>query len=266
LRIFGRPPLNEHWLPCSPWHDIDLWHAPENEQDKRNILKQISPDSVTELLPETKEDTKISVKLREVLEINGASEGLGVDDHPTVAAGVVLDTRLPEVTCVIEIPKGSNAKMEVDTTCELNAIQQDRNKDGSLRFFKAGPIPFNYGMLPQTWESPLHMDKALGAPGDNDPLDVVDLAPQALAVGGIYHLKVLGALGVIDGGESDWKIIGINSGIPEAAKINTLKDIENTWPGTLEKVRDWFENYKIPEGKGRLKIAYGGICVPPVCV
>lgn len=53
---------------------------------------------------------------------------------------------------VVEIPKMTCAKMEVATKEENNPIAQDIKK-GKLRDYH-GPIFWNYGCLPQTWEDP----------------------------------------------------------------------------------------------------------------
>jgi inorganic pyrophosphatase len=49
-----------------------------------------------------------------------------------------------------EIPRMSKAKMEVATKQEFNPIAQDVKK-GKLRDYH-GPIFWNYGCFPQTWE------------------------------------------------------------------------------------------------------------------
>ena len=53
---------------------------------------------------------------------------------------------------VVEIPKMTKAKMEVATKEANNPIAQDIKK-GNLRDYH-GPIFWNYGCLPQTWEDP----------------------------------------------------------------------------------------------------------------
>ena len=53
---------------------------------------------------------------------------------------------------VVEIPKMTKAKMEVATKEENNPIAQDIKK-GKLRDYH-GPIFWNYGCFPQTWEDP----------------------------------------------------------------------------------------------------------------
>ena len=74
-----------------------------------------------------------------------------------------------------EIPKMTLKKMEVDTKSPGNPIKQDEKK-GKARLYH-GPIFWNYGCLPQTWEDPNHKGDAdvNGAFGDNDPVDVVEI-------------------------------------------------------------------------------------------
>ena len=62
--------------------------------------------------------------------------------------------------------------------------------------------------------------------GDNDPLDVLEIGEQVARVGEVYPVKVLGALGMMDGGgdgeefEMDWKIIAVRATDPLAAVLN----------------------------------------------
>jgi inorganic pyrophosphatase len=79
---------------------------------------------------------------------------------------------------VIEIPRWTNEKMEVDTKSPLHPIVQDTKK-GKLRFV-ANSFPhhgyiWNYGAIPQTWENPGHTDAATGCKGDNDPVDICEI-------------------------------------------------------------------------------------------
>ncbi len=59
----------------------------------------------------------------------------------------------------------------------------------------------------------------------------------------------MGALGLIDEGEADWKIICIDVNDPLAAKLNDINDVETHLPGLLDATRDWFRIYKVPTGK-----------------
>ena len=47
---------------------------------------------------------------------------------------------------------------------------------------------------------------AVKVKGDNDPVDVVEIGSQALAVGSVTKVKPLGVLAMIDDGELDWKV------------------------------------------------------------
>lgn len=106
---------------------------------------------------------------------------------------------------VVEIPRGARAKMEVKTAAPLNPILQDVRSDGSLRFYGLDSI-VNYGALPQTWEDPSHKDALTGLGGDGDPVDVCEIGSTLASVGDIYPVKIIGALGLIDNGETDWKV------------------------------------------------------------
>merc|ERR1719199_1346748 len=110
-----------------------------------------------------------------------------------------------------EIPKMTFKKMEVATKVEGNPIMQDEKK-GKARLYH-GPIFWNYGCLPQTWEDPnVKGDEDVGgAFGDNDPVDVVEIGVAALEMGSFTPVKVLGCLSMIDDGELDWKVIAVNA-------------------------------------------------------
>ena len=110
---------------------------------------------------------------------------------------------------VTEIPKMTTAKFEVQLELEGNPIMQDTKK-GKPRHY-AGPMFWNYGMLPRTWEDDdEEMDGDEGFTGDGDPLDVVEIGSKQLGLGSISKVKPLGALAQIDEHDLDWKIIAIN--------------------------------------------------------
>jgi len=162
---------------------------------------------------------------------------------------------------VVEIPRWTNAKMEINKSNRLNPIMQD-TKNGKLRYvnnvFPHHGYIWNYGGLPQTWEDPNVLDKTTNCIGDNDPIDVLELGSQVHSSGAVVGVKVLGALGLIDEGEADWKILTIDVNDPLANKLNELDDIEKLLPGLLDATRDWFKLYKIPTGKPANKFAEDG--------
>ncbi|XP_013863191.1 inorganic pyrophosphatase 2, mitochondrial [Austrofundulus limnaeus] len=162
---------------------------------------------------------------------------------------------------VVEVPRWSNAKMEIATKEPLNPIKQDVKK-GKLRYvaniFPHKGYIWNYGALPQTWEDPNHEDKETSCCGDNDPLDVCDIGTQVCSPGQVIQVKVLGILAMIDEGEMDWKVIAINAKDPDAANLNCLEDVRKSRPGHLEATVDWFRKYKVPDGKPENQFGFGG--------
>ncbi|KAF8019705.1 hypothetical protein BT93_G0410 [Corymbia citriodora subsp. variegata] len=157
---------------------------------------------------------------------------------------------------VVEIPKESSAKMEVATDEPFTPIKQDTKK-GNLRYYPYN-IHWNYGLLPQTWEDPSFANSEVeGAFGDNDPVDVVEIGESRRQIGEILKVKPVAALAMIDEGELDWKIIAISLDDPKASLVNDIDDVEKHFPGTLTAVRDWFRDYKIPDGKPANKFGLG---------
>ncbi|XP_019377363.1 PREDICTED: inorganic pyrophosphatase 2, mitochondrial, partial [Gavialis gangeticus] len=162
---------------------------------------------------------------------------------------------------VVEVPRWTNAKMEIATKEPLNPIKQDI-KNGKLRYvaniFPHKGYIWNYGALPQTWEDPNHTDNSTGCCGDNDPIDVCEIGSKVRSSGEIVPVKVLGVLALIDEGETDWKIIAIGMDDPEAEKIHDFDDVQKHKPGYLEATVDWFRLYKVPDGKPENQFAFNG--------
>lgn len=109
------------------------------------------------------------------------------------------------VNAVIEIPKGSNAKYELDK--ESGLLKLDRV------LFSAVHYPANYGFIPQTYCD------------DNDPLDIlvicsVDVEPLCLV-----EAKVIGVMHMIDGGEVDDKIISVAAHDISVSHTNDISEL-----------------------------------------
>ncbi|CAN7068898.1 unnamed protein product [Brassica rapa subsp. trilocularis] len=157
---------------------------------------------------------------------------------------------------IVEIPKESKAKMEVATDEDYTPIKQDTKK-GKLRYYPYN-INWNYGLLPQTWEDPSQANPEVeGAFGDNDPVDVVEIGEAQRKIGEVLKIKPLAALAMIDEGELDWKIVAISLDDPKAHLVNDVDDVEKHFPGTLTAIRDWFRDYKIPDGKPANRFGLG---------
>ncbi|KAK7790861.1 hypothetical protein R5R35_010732 [Gryllus longicercus] len=162
---------------------------------------------------------------------------------------------------VVEIPRWTNAKMEINLKEVLNPIKQDVKK-GKLRYvancFPHHGYIWNYGAFPQTWENPDVLDEATGCKGDNDPVDVLEIGYRVAKRGEVIKVKVLGAVALIDEGETDWKIITIDVNDPLAEQMKDIADVEKHYPGLLKATIEWFKVYKIPDGKPENQFAFNG--------
>ncbi|KAI5190742.1 nucleosome-remodeling factor 38 kDa subunit [Nematocida sp. AWRm77] len=155
------------------------------------------------------------------------------------------------VNVVNEIPRFTNAKREINKDLKMNPIKQDVKK-GSVRFvtniFPKKGYLWNYGAIPQTWESTEETDAYTKCKGDNDPIDAIEIGARVMHTGEVYTAKILGAIPMIDGGECDWKVVVISTQDKLYKSLNTLKDVETHMPGLLDETREWFRNYKMPGG------------------
>lgn len=162
---------------------------------------------------------------------------------------------------IVEIPRWSNAKMEMATLEPFSPIRQDEKK-GKPRFvnniFPHHGYIWNYGALPQTWEDPEHTDEHTHAKGDNDPIDIVEIGSKVYPRGSVVKVKVLGCLALLDEGETDWKLVAISVDDPLAEVLNDIDDVNKYLPGLMTATHEWFRIYKIPTGKQENKFAFNG--------
>ena len=146
---------------------------------------------------------------------------------------------------IVEVPKWSRRKYEMATGELFNPIKIDV-KNGKLREYAWGDSLFNYGAFPQTWEDPKHISPETNCGGDNDPLDVYDLGTRCWKVGEIVRVKVLGVVGLIDAGETDWKILAVSAEDPLAPLLNDIDDVNVHIPGAIAALMKWLKFYKAP--------------------
>jgi nucleosome-remodeling factor subunit len=162
---------------------------------------------------------------------------------------------------VVEVPRWSNAKMEINLKQPLNPIKQDMKK-GKLRFvancFPHHGYIWNYGYLPQTWEDPEHVDANTNCKGDGDPIDVCEIGQRVQNRGEVLSVKILGTIALIDEGETDWKVLAIDTRDPLAEKLNDIDDIQTHMPGFIAATVEWFKIYKMPDGKPANEFAFDG--------
>ncbi|CAH1372924.1 unnamed protein product [Tenebrio molitor] len=178
---------------------------------------------------------------------------------------LVVDSTKKIFNMVVEVPRWTNAKMEITMKEILNPIKQDVKK-GKPRFvancFPHHGYIWNYGALPQTWENPEHLDDGTGCKGDNDPIDVIEIGSRVAKRGEILQVKILGTIALIDEGETDWKLIAIDVKDPIAEQVNDVPDVEKYFPGLLKASVEWFKIYKIPDGKPENQFAFNGEAKP----
>lgn len=74
----------------------------------------------------------------------------------------------------------------------------------------------------------------------------------------ILQVKILGVIGLIDEGETDWKLLAIDINDDKANQLNDLGDVEKHMPGLINATVDFYRFYKIPEGKPENKFAFDG--------
>jgi len=162
---------------------------------------------------------------------------------------------------IVEIPRWTNAKLEISKEDAFNPIKQDIKK-GRLRFvrncFPHHGYIWNYGAFPQTWEDPNHSHPETKARGDNDPLDVCEIGEQIGFTGQVKQVKVLGIMALLDEEETDWKVIVVDVADPLAPKLNDIEDVERHLPGLIRATNEWFRIYKIPDGKPENQFAFSG--------
>lgn len=131
-----------------------------------------------------------------------------------------------EINVIIEIPRGSANKYEVDK--ETGLIKLDRAN------YSSAPYPFDYGFAPQTlWD-------------DNDPLDVVVLTTFPLHPGILVAVRPVAVIDMVDSGESDYKIIAVPV---EDKRWDDVQDLGDLNKHGLKEFQHFFETYKALKGK-----------------
>ncbi len=130
------------------------------------------------------------------------------------------------VNGVVEIPKGSKLKYELDKKSGL--LKVDRVLFSSVHY------PANYGFVPQTYCE------------DHDPLDILILGQEPVVPLTIMRAKVIGVMRMLDQGEADDKLIAVHADDPEYSHFESISELA---PHRLMEVQRFFEDYKSLENK-----------------
>jgi inorganic pyrophosphatase len=128
--------------------------------------------------------------------------------------------------CVVEIPKGSKVKYELDKLTGL--LWLDRVLHSAVHY------PANYGFLPRTYCD------------DGDPLDVLVLGQEPVVPLCILRARAIGVLSMSDDKGTDDKIIAVHVDDPEYAHY---RDVVELPPHRLKEMQRFFLDYKILEHK-----------------
>ncbi len=140
---------------------------------------------------------------------------------------VSVGKNIPEVvTAIIEIPKNTRAKYELDK--ESGMLKLDRVLYSSMYY------PANYGFIPQTYCD------------DNDPLDIVVLSQETIVPMCLVDAKVIGVMRMLDGGENDDKIIAVAANDMSVNHIDSIKELPRHF---FRELKNFFEDYKKLENK-----------------
>lgn len=131
--------------------------------------------------------------------------------------------KLPQVFVFVEIPMDSKVKYEIDE--QTGFLMADRF------LFTAMKFPFNYGFIPNSKGE------------DNDPLDVLLLASEAVSAGSVVKARIIGMLEMKDEAGIDTKLIAV-----PIKKIDPLygvyENIDDIPMAVKDKIKHFFDHYK----------------------
>jgi len=147
----------------------------------------------------------------------------GIDNLP-------IGDESPEiVNGVIEISKGSHNKFEYDE--KLGVFKLDRVLYSPVHY------PLDYGFIPETRSE------------DGDHLDVMIIGSDPVFPGCVVEFRPVGMLKMIDSGEADFKILGVQDKNPRYKKVQVIKDVEAHNDHLLKEIAHFFKVYKDLQGK-----------------
>ncbi len=138
------------------------------------------------------------------------------------------------ILAVIEIPSGTNRKIEYNVTTERFEIDVKNGKERVIDFL---PYPGNYGFIPSTL-----MDKDRG--GDGDALDILVIC-ESLKTGDTISVIPIGTLLLNDSGELDTKIIAVPADpLKQIIQATDYQTFTVKYNMAQKIIENWFLNYK----------------------
>ena len=155
--------------------------------------------------------------------------------------GLEAGEKLPGVVnAYIEMTPFDAVKYEVDKT--TGYLRVDRPQ------LTSSMTPTLYGFIPQTYcAKRVNALSPKSKQGDHDPLDICVITERPINRGEvILKARVIGGIQMIDNGEADDKIIAI---LDNDQFWETANDIADIPPALLERLRHYFETYKLIPGQ-----------------
>ena len=143
--------------------------------------------------------------------------------HDCYVDDAVIERAFP---VVIEIPKGSKNKYELDK--ETGLLRLDRV------LFSAVYYPADYGFIPRTYCD------------DGDPLDALVLSQEPVYPLTVVEARAVGVMRMRDEKGVDDKIVAVSIRDPAFADYNDKAQLP---PHIMREVRRFFEDYKALEHK-----------------
>jgi inorganic pyrophosphatase len=137
-----------------------------------------------------------------------------------------------DFVAVIEIPKGSKNKYELDK--ETGALILDRI------LFTSTHYPANYGFIPKTLSD------------DGDALDVLVISSEAIEPLALCQCYPIGMVAMLDSGVADNKIVAIPFKDPSWSSYSNISELP---PHIMQEICHFFTVYKALENKETAKIS-----------
>ena len=144
---------------------------------------------------------------------------------------------MAEYPVVIEIPRGSRNKYEIDH--ETGRVYLDRVLYTSFEY------PANYGFIEHTLAD------------DGDPVDVLVMLEYPVFPGVGLKARPVAVFNMTDDGGKDAKVLCVPAGDPRWSHINDLADVPEY---TLKEIEHFFEHYKDLEPGKWVKTEQWGDC------
>ncbi|MBF7046928.1 inorganic diphosphatase [Campylobacter volucris] len=138
-----------------------------------------------------------------------------------------------KLNALIEIPYGSNIKYELDK--ESGTIMVDRVMYSAMFY------PANYGFIPNTLAD------------DGDPIDVLVLNEYPIQAGAVIPCRLIGVLLMEDESGMDEKLLAVPVSKIDP-RYDSIKSLDDLPKATLDKIKNFFETYKILEPNKWVKV------------